>query len=108
MSQEDRKYAANDTEAATAHLPPVQRQPPKQNNGVTFAGRLGGNQVFTVDRGDEANAALLAKEPDAAPGMMFKEQFDLAPFLQPLLWKQAMVEGFGSSARVQRYVLFTS
>jgi hypothetical protein len=45
-----------------------------------FAGRIGGNQSFSVDKRDDANAELLAREPDAAPGMSLRAQFDLRPF----------------------------
>lgn len=66
------------------------------HEGYSFAGRLGGNQLFTLDRHDEATRKLLAKEPDAAPGMSLKEQFDLRPFRTAGLWKAAIVEGVGT------------
>ncbi|KAF2153672.1 MIP transporter [Myriangium duriaei CBS 260.36] len=58
-----------------------------------FAGRLGGNQQFVADQGNEG---LLEKDPDAAPGMTLREQFDLRQFRTWSLWKSAMVEGMGS------------
>lgn len=64
-----------------------------------FVGRLGGNQEFTLRR-DAANAHLLAKEPDAAPGMTLKEQFDLRPFTTLGIWKAALMEGAGSFSLV--------
>ena len=64
-------------------------------DGRSFAGRVGGNQLFTVDRKDEANRQLLAKEPDAALGMSLREQFDLRPFRTVGIWKAAIVEGVG-------------
>lgn len=66
-------------------------------NSLHFAGRLGGNQAFTIDPKDADNASILADEPDAAPGMSLKQQFDLRPFKSIGLWKVAMVEGFGKS-----------
>lgn len=48
-------------------------------DGYSFAGRIGGNQLFALKRQDNANRELLFREPDAAPGMSIKEQFDLAP-----------------------------
>ncbi|KAJ8607850.1 hypothetical protein MRB53_040043 [Persea americana] len=69
--------------------------PRARASAPAFIGRLGGNQEFIVDRHDATNATIVAKEPDAAPGMTLREQFDLAPFLTPGLWKAAAVEGFG-------------
>ena len=34
---------------------------------IPFAGRIGGNQDYVVDRSNPCNAELLAKVPDAAP-----------------------------------------
>lgn len=62
---------------------------------TSFSGRIGGNQSYTVDRNDDANSALLAYEPDAAPGMSLQQQFDLRQFRNLGLWKAAMIEGFG-------------
>lgn len=67
-----------------------------------FVGRVGGNQLFTVDRQDAANAAVLAKEPDAAPGMTLSEQFDLKPFTTVRLWKAALMEGMGECQWVRK------
>ena len=60
-----------------------------------FAGRLGGNQAFILDRDRPSNAETLQNVPDAAPGMTFAEQFDLRPFRSIGLWKAAAVEGMG-------------
>lgn len=67
----------------------------RSNGGPAFAGRLGGNQDFTLDPRDDANAATLSHEPDAAPGMSFAQQFDLKPVGNLGLWKAAVIEGFG-------------
>lgn len=64
---------------------------------IAFIGRLGGNQAFVVDRNDPRYTRELAKEPDAAPGMTLKQQFDMRPFLTMGLWKAAAIEGFGTS-----------
>ena len=56
----------------------------------SFAGRLGGNQDFILDRNDPRNVELLEKVPDAAPCMTFAEIFDLKGFTSPDLWKFAM------------------
>jgi hypothetical protein len=62
---------------------------------VPFAGRLGGNQAFILDRDDASNAAVLQDVPDAAPGMTLAEQFDLRPLRTIGLWKAAVMEGMG-------------
>ena len=68
------------------------------NHGsYSFAGRLGGNQLFTLSRSDEADRKALAEEPDAAPDMSLKEQFDLRPFRSVGIWKAAIIEGIGET-----------
>lgn len=61
----------------------------------SFAGRLGGNQDFILDRNDPRNDELLEKVPDAAPCMTFAEIFDLKGFYSLDLWKFAMLECVG-------------
>lgn len=60
-----------------------------------FAGRLGGNQEFVVDRENPDNAGLLDKVPDAAPNLSLREAFDLRGFKQPELYRAAVIEGIG-------------
>lgn len=60
-----------------------------------FAGRLGGNQAFTLDRDESANATTLQRLPDAAPLMSWSEQFDLRGFRRLDLWKAGLAEGVG-------------
>lgn len=67
------------------------------DNVTPFAGRLGGNQVFVVDRANPANAQLLSKLPDAAPNLNLSEAFDLRGFRETDLYKAAMIECFGKS-----------
>jgi hypothetical protein len=61
-----------------------------------FAGRLGGNQSFILDRSNPANAELLRKVPDAAPNLNLKEMFDLGGFREVDMYKAAVVECFGT------------
>ncbi|KIW83668.1 hypothetical protein Z517_02914 [Fonsecaea pedrosoi CBS 271.37] len=61
-----------------------------------FAGRLGGNLEFTLDRSDPQNEELLKKVPDAAPNLTLKESFDLRGFREVELWKASMVEFVGT------------
>lgn len=62
-----------------------------------FAGRLGGNQAFVIDRdaSDEDSAKLLEEQPDAARGMTLRQQFDCRPLLSMGLWKAAGIEAMG-------------
>ena len=62
---------------------------------VPFAGRIGGNQDYVVDRSNPCNAELLARVPDAAPLTSFHDGFDLRGFLDSDVWKFALVECIG-------------
>lgn len=64
---------------------------------TAFAGRLGGNQAFIVDRNDPDNASLLERTPDAAPMIPLKDMLDPRGFRNITLWKQALIEGLGTS-----------
>ncbi|KAJ5527200.1 hypothetical protein N7513_011359 [Penicillium frequentans] len=66
----------------------------------SFAGRLGGNQDFILDRNDPRNDELLERVPDAAPCMTFAEIFDLKGFYSLDLWKFAMLECVASMMNV--------
>ncbi|PNS21176.1 Aquaporin-1 [Sphaceloma murrayae] len=61
-----------------------------------FAGRLGGNQEFILDRNDEDTKGLLKRHPDAAPIHTFADILHLEGFLSPGLWRMAIVEGWGT------------
>lgn len=81
-------------------LPEYEQEHEHEHHGVKpaippFAGRLGGNQDFTVDRNDPRNNKVLEKVPDAAPRMGLAEVFDLRGFLSSDLWKFAMLECIG-------------
>lgn len=71
------------------HPPPLQVAIPP------FAGRVGGNQDFIVDRNDPRNTKVLEKVPDAAPHMTLAEVFDFRGFLSADFWKWAMLECVG-------------
>jgi hypothetical protein len=66
-----------------------------KSNAAPFVGRIGGNQVFVLNRDDSSNAEVLQDAPDAAPGMTIAEQFDLRPLRSIGLWKAAIMEGMG-------------
>jgi hypothetical protein len=61
-----------------------------------FAGRLGGNQEFTLDSDD----ASLAKIPDACATFTWAQSFHLAAFADAELWKEATIEGVGTCLQV--------
>ncbi|KAJ5798164.1 uncharacterized protein N7503_007460 [Penicillium pulvis] len=63
---------------------------------IPFAGRIGGNQDYVVDRSNPCNAELLAKVPDAAPLRTFRDGFDFRGFLDSGVWKYALVECIGT------------
>ncbi|OOF92075.1 hypothetical protein ASPCADRAFT_133631 [Aspergillus carbonarius ITEM 5010] len=65
-----------------------------------FAGRLGGNQDFIIDRSDPKNSKVLEKLPDAAPCMTLAEIFDPRGFLSVDLWKFAVLECIASMMNV--------
>ena len=64
---------------------------------LPFAGRIGGNQDFTVDRSDPSgsNADLIKKTPDAAPLLTLRDALDLNGFRQLIVWKSAIIEFWG-------------
>jgi hypothetical protein len=66
-----------------------------------YAGRLGGNQAFILDRDDPDNRTLLQETPDAAPEIPWRDLVDLRGFRSVLLWKQAFVEGIGTSLELK-------
>jgi hypothetical protein len=74
-----------------ARAPPSYKQTTRP-----FIGRLGGNQEFVLDRHNAANAEILREQPDSAPCMTLREQFDLQGFRSLGLWKVAVLEGFGT------------
>ncbi|KAJ6115083.1 hypothetical protein N7486_000861 [Penicillium sp. IBT 16267x] len=63
---------------------------------IPFAGRIGGNQDFVVDRSNPYNAELLKRVPDAAPLTTFRDGFDFRGFLDSGIWKYAFVECIGT------------
>lgn len=60
-----------------------------------YAGRIGGNQEYILDREDPDNRSLLEQNPDAAPMIPYRQLFDLRGLRNVSLWKQAFVEGIG-------------
>ena len=76
-----------------AFCPTVQRA---QTSERPFAGRIGGNQEFTVSAHDEKSAAILKNQPDAAPLTSISDALDLHGFLVWDNWRMAVIEGWGT------------
>jgi hypothetical protein len=73
-----------------------------------FAGRIGGNQDFVLDRSDPRNAELLKTVPDAAPLTHFRDAFDFHGFVDTSTWKYAFVEGVGMNDHPPRALYYRS
>lgn len=61
-----------------------------------FAGRIGGNQEFIVNRDDSITRTI----PDAAPGFSWKQSFRVSGFVDATLWREATLEGVGTCLQV--------
>ena len=72
-----------------------------------FAGRIGGNQAFILDRDKTSDSAVLQDVPDAAPGMTLGEHFNLRPFRNISLRKAAFMEGMGQDLLDINYACVT-
>ena len=64
---------------------------------VPFAGRIGANQEFSVDKNNCAQIEFLQRIPDASPWIPLRNSLSLKQVLQPELWKAAAVEAIGLS-----------
>ena len=67
-----------------------------QNSGTEFIGRIGGNQAFVVSKDDADYDDIVKKTPDASPFFSWAESFDLHPFTDLELWRQAVIEAWGT------------
>lgn len=86
-------------------------QPHRRNiNTIDFAGRIGGNQEFSVSADDTNAAHILSETPDAAPISIRnpKTLFHLRGFLQPELYRQALLECYGSAILVYTDGMFAN
>jgi hypothetical protein len=61
-----------------------------------FAGRIGGNQEFTVSPNDSDFHSVISKQPDAAAEFTWAQSLGLHGFVDLELWKQATLEGVGT------------
>ena len=67
-----------------------------EKSSLPYAGRIGGNVEFILDRNDPANARTLEQTPDAAPFVSPKDAFDLRGFKDLDLYRAGIIEGFGT------------
>lgn len=74
------------------HLPPVASRP--------FAGRIGGNQEFTLSPDDSSFRSVVAKAPDAAATFSWVQSLNLHGFYDIELWKESFVEGIGTCLQI--------
>lgn len=68
---------------------------PAPNQPVPFAGRVGANQQFSLDKDNCTDRAILEKYPDAAPWLPLRDSLSLKGFRGVEIWKSAFVEGIG-------------
>ncbi|KAJ6094495.1 hypothetical protein N7467_002008 [Penicillium canescens] len=68
---------------------------PSPTTIVPFAGRIGANQEFSVDKTNCTQIELLKKFPDAAPWISLRDALSLRHILQRELWKAATIEAVG-------------
>ena len=91
--------SGNDIELARTNShemrhPKIQRRHGPLAASIPFAGRIGGNQEFTVDPSD---ASLTDKKlPDAGPIFTWGQSFSLHAFADVDLWKAAFIEYVGT------------
>lgn len=62
---------------------------------IPFAGRIGANQEFSIDKNSSAQKELLQKLPDAAPWVPLRDALSPKSFLHIELWKGAVAEAIG-------------
>ncbi|OCK74855.1 MIP transporter [Lepidopterella palustris CBS 459.81] len=72
-----------------------------------FAGRIGGNQQFTVSPENAEFDKITAKAPDAAANFSWKASLDLRGFSDTELWKQATIEGVGTGLQIYLSSLYS-
>ncbi|KAF2688797.1 MIP transporter [Lentithecium fluviatile CBS 122367] len=65
-----------------------------------FAGRIGGNQEFTLSPSDSDFGSVISKQPDAAAAFTWKQSLGLRGFADVELWKQATIEGVGTCLQI--------
>jgi hypothetical protein len=65
-----------------------------------FAGRIGGNQLFTITSDSPEYEETKERVPDAIVAPTWREIMDLRAFKERRLWEMAMIEGLGVCLQV--------
>jgi hypothetical protein len=65
-----------------------------------FAGRLGGNQLFTLTSEDPQYEQTKGRLPDAVVSSSWRDIMDLRAFRERRLWEMAIIEGIGVALQV--------
>lgn len=65
-----------------------------------FAGRIGGNQEFTLSPSDSEYHEIVSKVPDATPTFTWRQSLSPSGFRDVELWKEATIEGVGTCLQI--------
>ncbi len=91
-------------------LPTIRRHhslpSPSRVDSHPFAGRIGGNQIFTATTSDPSYDSIAKAVPDAIGDAKWAAILDLRGFREPILWKTAVIEGVGTGLQVYISGLF--
>lgn len=83
----------------------VNTRPPtddKKLRNATFAGRIGGNQQFTVSRDDPEYEKIKSETPDAITDVTWSEMCGLRGFREPEIWRSALIELWGTLGPIDK------
>lgn len=75
-------------------------------NSRPFAGRIGGNQIFTATTSDPHYETITHALPDAIGDAKWAAILDLRGFRELILWKTAVIESVGTGMQVYMSGLF--
>lgn len=65
-----------------------------------FAGRIGGNQEFTLNPSDASFDSTVKRVPDAGTTFTWKQSFSVHAFTDLELWKESICEGVGTCLQI--------
>jgi glycerol uptake facilitator-like aquaporin len=93
-------YKTNTNEDGdVSELPTARRSsthPQETVNNRPFAGRIAGNQLFTLSPADPSFEKVTNSQPDALQSPSWASILDLRGFRDAWLWKMAVIEGIGT------------
>lgn len=101
---------ADQESGVSLELPTIRRHhsvpSPSRVNSRPFAGRIGGNQIFTATTSDPSYETITKAVPDAIGDATWAAILDLRGFRELILWKTAVIEGVGTGLQVYIGSLF--